>query len=199
MCWKNTSTRVPPGRLDDLAPYRRAIKSRPAMAAFGIPIGLVTRPTKRTLGEAEPRRVSRRPCCAAKGGRARSGGRPLRQPRPRHDAEGSDGISSSYRFGRASSGCPTSRSKSGDPRLQPHLPSEHSRPGACSATSRRTSTSDVQNGHRRARRRGLMFGSDYPHFESGPHSSTDPRVVEPRQEVRHKLFWENATRCFKQT
>ena len=47
----------------------------------------------------------------------------------------------------------------------------------------------------------LMFGSDYPHYESWfPHSID--KILEWSslgQEVRRKLFWENATRCFKQT
>jgi predicted TIM-barrel fold metal-dependent hydrolase len=47
----------------------------------------------------------------------------------------------------------------------------------------------------------LMFGSDYPHYESWfPHSID--KILEwssLEQEVRRKLFWENATRCFKQT
>ena len=47
----------------------------------------------------------------------------------------------------------------------------------------------------------LMFGSDYPHFESWfPHSID--KILEwssVKEDVGRKLFWENATRCFKQT
>jgi predicted TIM-barrel fold metal-dependent hydrolase len=47
----------------------------------------------------------------------------------------------------------------------------------------------------------LMFGSDYPHYESWfPHSID--KILEwgsLDQAVRQKLFWDNATRCFKQT
>ena len=47
----------------------------------------------------------------------------------------------------------------------------------------------------------LMFGSDYPHYESWfPHSVT--RSSNGRawsRTTRRKLFWENANRCFKRT
>jgi uncharacterized protein len=47
----------------------------------------------------------------------------------------------------------------------------------------------------------LMFGSDYPHHESWfPHSID--KILDwgsLGEAVRRKLFWENATRCFKQT
>src|SRR5579863_9746927 len=45
----------------------------------------------------------------------------------------------------------------------------------------------------------LMFGSDYPHFESWFPNSVD-KVLEWKsvgEATRQKLFWENASRCFK--
>jgi uncharacterized protein len=47
----------------------------------------------------------------------------------------------------------------------------------------------------------LMFGSDYPHFESWFPNSVD-KILEWSSvtgERANKLFWENANRCFKQT
>jgi uncharacterized protein len=47
----------------------------------------------------------------------------------------------------------------------------------------------------------LMFGSDYPHFESWFPNSID-KILEWKSvagERAQKLFWENANRCFKQT
>jgi predicted TIM-barrel fold metal-dependent hydrolase len=45
----------------------------------------------------------------------------------------------------------------------------------------------------------LMFGSDYPHFESWFPHSVDKILEWPSlgEETRQKLFWENARRCFK--
>jgi len=47
----------------------------------------------------------------------------------------------------------------------------------------------------------LMFGSDYPHHESWFPHSVDKVLAwsSLESELRRKLFWENATRCFKQT
>jgi predicted TIM-barrel fold metal-dependent hydrolase len=47
----------------------------------------------------------------------------------------------------------------------------------------------------------LTFGSDYPHYESWFPHSIDKILEWPNigKEVRQKLFWGNATRCFKQT
>jgi predicted TIM-barrel fold metal-dependent hydrolase len=47
----------------------------------------------------------------------------------------------------------------------------------------------------------LMFGSDYPHYESWFPESVD-KILEwssPGEETRRKLFWDNAARCFKET
>ncbi|HWD58572.1 MAG TPA: amidohydrolase family protein, partial [Stellaceae bacterium] len=47
----------------------------------------------------------------------------------------------------------------------------------------------------------LMFGSDYPHFESWFPNSID-KILEWKSvagERAQKLFWDNANRCFKQT
>ena len=52
-----------------------------------------------------------------------------------------------------------------------------------------------------AYRVAVKFGSDYPHHESWFPHSVD-KVLEWSSlgaEVKRKLFWENATRCFKQT
>jgi predicted TIM-barrel fold metal-dependent hydrolase len=47
----------------------------------------------------------------------------------------------------------------------------------------------------------LMFGSDYPHFESWFPNSIDKILEWPSVagDKAKKLFWENANRCFKQT
>ena len=47
----------------------------------------------------------------------------------------------------------------------------------------------------------LMFGSDYPHYESWFPHSVDKILEWPSlgPDIRRKLFWENANRCFKQT
>jgi predicted TIM-barrel fold metal-dependent hydrolase len=47
----------------------------------------------------------------------------------------------------------------------------------------------------------LMFGSDYPHFESWFPHSVDKILDWPsvQGELARKLFWDNAARCFKQT
>ena len=47
----------------------------------------------------------------------------------------------------------------------------------------------------------LMFGSDYPHFESWFPNSIDKILEWPSVtgERAKKLFWENANRCFKRT
>jgi predicted TIM-barrel fold metal-dependent hydrolase len=47
----------------------------------------------------------------------------------------------------------------------------------------------------------LMFGSDYPHYESWFPHSVDKILEWPSlgPDIRKKLFWENANRCFKQT
>ena len=47
----------------------------------------------------------------------------------------------------------------------------------------------------------LMFGSDYPHHESWFPHSVDKVMAwsSVGDTLRHKLFWENATRCFKQS
>jgi predicted TIM-barrel fold metal-dependent hydrolase len=47
----------------------------------------------------------------------------------------------------------------------------------------------------------LMFGSDYPHFESWFPHSIDKILEWPsvKGELARKLFWDNAARCFKQT
>jgi predicted TIM-barrel fold metal-dependent hydrolase len=47
----------------------------------------------------------------------------------------------------------------------------------------------------------LMFGSDYPHFESWFPNSVD-KILEWNSvtgERATKLFWENANHCFKRT
>ena len=47
----------------------------------------------------------------------------------------------------------------------------------------------------------LMFGSDYPHFESWFPHSVDKILDWPsvQGELARKLLWDNAARCFKQT
>jgi len=47
----------------------------------------------------------------------------------------------------------------------------------------------------------LMFGLDYPHFESWFPHSIDKILEWPsvKGELARKLFWDNAARCFKQT
>ena len=47
----------------------------------------------------------------------------------------------------------------------------------------------------------LMFGSDYPHYESWFPHSIDKVLEWPSlgPDTRQKLFWDNANRCFRQT
>jgi len=99
---------VDPGfrpRLDDLAPYRRAIKSRSVDGAVRYTYSFAHKAYERTLGEAESRPGSA-------DGRVWRG---ERRPSPGVVDDRSDPtcISSSLRSGPASSVSPTSRSKSG--------------------------------------------------------------------------------------
>ena len=45
----------------------------------------------------------------------------------------------------------------------------------------------------------LMYASDYPHYESWFPDSIDKIMAWTMpEETRRKLFWENASRCFKE-
>jgi predicted TIM-barrel fold metal-dependent hydrolase len=83
-----------------------------------------------------------------------------------------------------------------------HLPSEHFAAGRVFCNVELHEHEPMFNMVTQALGDGvLMFGSDYPHHESWFPHSVD-KVLEWSSlgpEARRKLFWDNATRCFKRT